>query len=616
MINKLLQTQIFNQMKAKLALLTLLASPVLMFAQTSPDVFYNNGNDIYIQENALIEIQGNMVNKTGSINNDGTIELTGDLQNDSTAQFKTHTNTASKERTVKFIGSGTQAIKGNLSRTSAASFYNLVIDKASSDGVVEMQTDVVINGSIVFGSANLTSTYDPDSFYHNNNRKGLLKTYTSTGEYLLDIKNGSPDAIAGYPFLQMDGNPTSGYVLTKGVRGTNGGGLQRAIGSATSYLFPIGTEEKGFNGAMLNFSQVPGSGSVKTKFCNGSSNASGSVGNISTYCNGCEPLLTPDNGGYNRYITNNQCNGGAPQWLVFDKTVTNHGYWSFESSNTGYQYDMEVFPNAINDVMMDRFGPLRVLKHEDVYSADPSLSSVDWRPEIESLITSTDDLTTFTRNMGCYHGNGIPGGIYSNFSHFAVGASHSGGALPVKLLFVKADPMGKHRIRVSWATSLEIDNDGFEVERSTDGVNYAKVGWVEGHDNSTETNNYYFDDRVSDNILYYYRLKQIDNDRDFEYSPVVTAKLSENEGASANYSLYPNPTSNEVFVAVENPAEEITVQLFNIQGKLVYDNIFPVEQPGVTKTVSIAMSSLLPSGTYILNATTNGTRFSKQVILQ
>ena len=131
-------------MKAKLALLTLLASPVLMFAQTS-DVFYNNGNDIYIQENALIEVQGNVVNKTGSINNDGTIELTGDLQNDSTAQFKTHTNSASKERTVKFIGSGTQAIKGDLSRTSAASFYNLVIDKASSSGVVEMQTDVVIN---------------------------------------------------------------------------------------------------------------------------------------------------------------------------------------------------------------------------------------------------------------------------------------------------------------------------------------------------------------------------------------------------------------------------------------------------------------------------------------
>lgn len=603
-------------MKAKLAFFTLLAAPTLMFAQTS-DVFYNNGNDIYIQENSLIEVQGNIVNRTGSINNDGTIELSGDFQNDSTASFKTHTNSASKERTVKFIGSGTQAIKGDLSNPSSASFYNLVIDKGSETSVVEMQTDVVVNGSLVFGTANLTGTYDPDSFYNNNNRKGLLKTFDSNNEYLLDIKNGNPDAIAGYPVLQIEGNPTTGFILTKGTRGSSAGGLQRAINSATSYLFPVGTEGKGFNGVMLNFLQVPGSGSIKAKFCEGSSNPEGHVGTISSYCNGCLPGLNSENSGYSRYLASNPCNSGAPQWLIFDKPVANHGYWSFESSNSGYHYDMEVFPNAFSDVTADRFGAWRVLKHEDEYGVDPSLPSVDWRPEIESLISGPDDLTTFTRNMGCYNGNGVPGGVYSNFSHFTMGMSHGGGALPVKLLFVKADPIGKHRVRVSWATSLEIDNDGFEVERSTDGVSYTKIGWVEGHDNSTETNNYYFDDRVSDNILYYYRLKQIDNDRDFEYSQVVTVKLGDSEGGGgADYTMFPNPTSNEVFVTVDNPAEELTVQLFDIKGKLVYDNIFPVEQPGVSKTVNVPMASILPSGTYILTATTNGTRFSKQVILQ
>lgn len=601
-------------MKVKFTILALLVYPVLIHAQ---DVFYNNGNDIYIQENSLIEVQGNFVNKSGSINNDGTIELSGDFQNDSSAAFKTHTNSASKERVVKFIGAGTQVIKGDVSKASTASFHNLVIDKSSATSVVEMQTNVVVNGSLVFGSANLTNTYNPDSFYHNNNLKGLLKTYTASGEeHLLDVKNGNPDAIAGYPVLQIDGYPNTGFILTKGTRGSEGGGLQRTVSSATSYLFPVGTEDKGFNGALLNFLQVPGSGSIKAKFCNGSSNPEGSVGAISAYCAGCPAGLTADNNGYNRFVGSNTCNSGAPQWIIFDKSVNNHGYWSFESSNTGYQYDMEVFPNGFSDVTADRLGSWRVLKHEDTYGADPSLPSVDWRPEIESLVSNISDLTTFTRNMGCYLGNGVPGGIYSNFSHFTMGMSHSNSALPVKLLFVKADPMGKHRIRVSWATSLEIDNDGFEVQRSTDGINFSNIGWVEGHDNSTETHNYVFDDRVSSNITYYYRLKQIDNDRDFEYSEVVNAKLNEGESSSSDYSLFPNPTSNEVFVTVEDPLDEITVKLFDLKGKLVYDNIFPVEQNGVTKTVSINMASILPSGAYILNATTNGTQFSKQVILQ
>jgi hypothetical protein len=604
-------------MKAKHALIFSFILPVIAYAQTTQTALYNKGDAIYVQKNALLEVQGNFENTSGGIYNDGTIELTGDFENGTGAQFKVHSNTASKDRVVKFIGGGTQAIKGDFSDPSTASFYNLVIDKASPTSTVEMQTGIAVKGSLVFGTANLTTTYNPDSFYHNNNKKGLLKTYDSgSGEYLLDVQNGNPDAIAGYPVLQIDGAPNTGFILTKGLRGSSDGGLQRSVASATSYLFPIGTEAKGFNGSMLNFTQIPGNGSVKAKFCDGSSSPDGIVGTISPYCSGCPPEQYADNLGYNRFFENNPCNGGAPQWMIFDHTVSNHGYWSFESSNTGYQYDMEVFPNSIGDPTADRFSPWRVLKHEDVYGADPSLPSVDWMPEIEGLITGPTDLTAFTRNTGCYMGNGVPGGSYRNFSHFAMGLSHSSNALPVKLLFVKADPMGKHRIRVSWATSLEINNDGFKVMRSTDGVNFSDIGWVEGHDNSTEQHDYFFDDRVTDNITYYYRLRQIDNDGHFEYSQIVEAKLADGGGEAYDYSLYPNPTSNEVFITVQNPVDEITVKVYDLGGKLAYDNIFPVEQNGVSQTVSVGMAALLPTGAYVLNATTNGTKFSKQIILQ
>lgn len=564
-------------------------------------------------------MQGGVVNDTvnggGAILNDGTMELTGNFENKKGAQFKVYNNAASTERVVKFIGNGTQLIKGDWSRSASASFYNLVLDKADASDSVEIQTAVTVDGSLVFGSANITTTYNPPDFYHNNNQKGLLKTYNDTlGEFVLHINNGNPDAIAGYPALQIDGAPTTGFILTKGNRGSADGGLQRTIASATSYVFPIGTAAKGFNAVRLNFTQIPGNGSVMAKFCNGSSNPTGFVGALSPYCSGCDATNHSDNQGYNHYFESNPCNAGAPQWVILDHTAQNHGYWSFESTNSGYQYDMEAFPNSFPDDMDNRQGAWRIIKHEDEYGADPSLASVDWTPEIESLVASPADLTAFTRNMGCYTGDGVPGGAYTDFSHFTMGMAQSGSALPVKLLFVKADPLGKHRIRVSWATALEINNAGFEVLRSTDGINFTKVGWVQGHDNSTVTQNYTFDDRVeNDNQVYYYRLKQLDNDQQFEYSKVVQVKLAAGETV---FNLYPNPTSNNLYIDVMNPAGEITVRIYGLSGQMMYENIYPVEQDGSSQTVAVRASSVLPVGTYLLQVSSNGAAYRSKIILQ
>lgn len=601
-------------MKIKSTLAVLLLYPFCMYAQ---DILYNRGGELYLQKNSMLLVRGNIINdntpSVAAIFNDGTIEITGNIENKQGARFTVHNNAASKEKVVKFVGAGNQVIKGNFSTAGESSFFNLVIDKANASDTVEIQTDVVVEGSLCFGSAAITSTYEPENFYTNNNHKGLLKTYDNHGnEYLLDIKNGNPDAIAGYPTLEIDGAPTTGFILTKGTRGSAEGGLQRSIASATSYVFPIGTSEKGFNAVMLNFSAVPGNGSVKTKFCNGTSNPNGSVGTISYFCEDCSEHA--DNNGYNRFFPSNPCNGGEQQWLLFDHTAYNHGYWSFASSNEGYQYDMEVFPNSFGEET-NRNSAWRVLKHEADYGDDPSLETVDWMPDIERNVADINDLLTYTKNMGCYNGNGVPGGTYTNFSHFAMGFSQSGGALPVKLLYVRADPMGKHRIRVSWATAIEINNAGFEVERSIDGIHFTKVGWVNGHNNSTETQLYSFEDRAPAGYsIFYYRLKQIDYDEKYEYSNIVQAKLG--NGSNNNFELYPNPTTNTVFINVKNPQSEITVRLYDLKGAQVFENIFPVETDGVDQTVAIKLSAILPPGTYLLSASTNGTSMSNKVVLQ
>ena len=577
---------------------------------------WNQGTAIYVQHAALVSVKGDFINQnsttTGSVYNDGVMELTGNFDNDSGAVFTTGTNNSSTDRAVKFIGSSKQVITGAMSG-SQSSFYNLVIDQAAASDTVEMQTPVAVQGSIVFGTANTTSTYNPSSTYTNHNQKGLFKTYSDTlGEFLLDLQNGNPDAIAGYPVLEMGMNPNTGFIVTSGLRGTASGGLQRKISSATSYLFPIGTADKGFNGMRLNFAQVPGNGSVKAKFCSGSSQSDGFVGTISQFCDGCAQGETPTEAGFSKYFASNECNNGAPQWVSFANTLAHHGYWSLASTNTGYAYDLEVFPNSYG--YLDPYNVTRVIKHEAAYNVDPSGSSVDWRPEIESLCSSANDLLTYTKNAGCYNGGGIPGGIYRDFSHFSIGTSGGSTALPVQMLYITAEPTGKHHILVSWATALEINNQGFFVMRSLDGVNFSDIGWVVGHNNSTVTNTYTYDDRPSQNAVYYYKLRQIDNNGKFSFSNIAEAKLSDQ--TAQDFALYPNPTASDIFLQVNNPSEEVRVDIYDIKGQLVYNNIFTIENTGSQQTLTIHASSEMTLGTYILTASTNGEKYSAKVILQ
>jgi len=577
----------------------------------------NKGGAIYIQKDALVEVQGDLLNSisdsSGVIKNDGIIEISGNFQNDSGATFTVGTNSASTDRAVKFVGSGSQTISGMMSTAGKSSFYNLVIDQVTSSDTVALNTGVVVEGSLVFGTANTTTTYNPSSTYTNNNQKGLLKTFdNSMNEYLIDVQNGNADAISGYPVLEMGQAPSTGFILTSGERGTANGGLQRKISSATSYLYPIGTADKGFNALRMNFAQIPGGGSVKAKFCSGSSNPNGQVGTISQFCSGCENGVAPSNSGYNRYFPSNECNNGAPQWVVFENTLENHGYWSLASTNTGYTYDLEAFPNSYG--LMDQFSTTRLLKHEASYGSNPSLASVDWRAEIDSLSSNLNDLLTYTRNVGCYTGGGIPGGIYKDFSHFAIGTGGTGSALPVQLLYLTAESAGKHHVTVSWATALEINNKGFFVMRSVDGINFTDMGWVNGHDNSTINQTYTFDDRVPQSTLYYYKLRQVDNNGKFVYSNLAQVNLSDQQ--QSDFLLYPNPTANDIFLEVKNPDGEVKVDVFDMKGELVYNNIFTIEQAGTEQTLTIHASSQMSQGTYILTASTNGEKFSSKVVLQ
>ncbi len=141
--------------------------------------------------------------------------------------------------------------------------------------------------------------------------------------------------------------------------------------------------------------------------------------------------------------------------------------------------------------------------------------------------------------------------------------------LPVELSSFTAALQNK-AVVLNWATATEINNYGFEVERSFDKTNWNKVAFKNGYGNSNSVKDYTFTDKdITKNGMYYYRLKQIDNNGDFEYSNIVEVNVNipVKFEVAQNYPNPFNPVTNISFNLPE--ASNVTLYIFNAIGQQV-----------------------------------------------
>ena len=137
-------------------------------------------------------------------------------------------------------------------------------------------------------------------------------------------------------------------------------------------------------------------------------------------------------------------------------------------------------------------------------------------------------------------------------------------SLPVKLTDFSAKKV-EYKIKLEWQTAFEEHNNGFEIQRSKNGINWQKIGFVQGQGNGLGTTHYSFWDE-NPYVINYYRLKQIDDDGGFEYSDIIQI----NNYAKPEIVLYPNPNSGTLnidFSTLKN-ANQIVVSIYNTLGQL------------------------------------------------
>ena len=158
--------------------------------------------------------------------------------------------------------------------------------------------------------------------------------------------------------------------------------------------------------------------------------------------------------------------------------------------------------------------------------------------------------------------------------------------LPVELLSFTGQLVDNKAV-LKWTTASETNNEGFQIERSVDGVDWKAIGFVGGNGTTAEVVHYEFiDQSLSQNN--YYRLKQLDYDGIFEYSNIV---YLHSRTLNNGYRIFPNPANQ--FLTIE-ATEPIVIQIVNTNGQVLK------EQPA--NSISTISIDDLPNGIYFLKA--------------
>lgn len=125
---------------------------------------------------------------------------------------------------------------------------------------------------------------------------------------------------------------------------------------------------------------------------------------------------------------------------------------------------------------------------------------------------------------------------------------------------------------LKWSTASEINNNGFEVQRSTNGgKSFEKIGFVKGAGNSNHVNNYSFVDANAINGTACYRIKQIDFDGKADYTKIVCVTVDQE--VTGKVISTPNPFNGELSVTFNAASEGTsTIQIIDMLGKVHYSN--------------------------------------------
>jgi hypothetical protein len=187
--------------------------------------------------------------------------------------------------------------------------------------------------------------------------------------------------------------------------------------------------------------------------------------------------------------------------------------------------------------------------------------------------------------------------------------------VPVELTSFAASVTGSSVV-LNWSTATEVNNYGFEIERSSDNQSWVTIGYKEGKGTTSEVQNYLYSDDISgiSSEKLYYRLKQIDFNGTATYYDAVEVVNNFAPDVFVMDQNYPNPFNPSTRISFGIPEKSsVSLRIFNSIGEEVALLANGVYEAG-TYTFSFDASKL-PSGNYIYTLQAGSNVISRKMTL-
>lgn len=163
------------------------------------------------------------------------------------------------------------------------------------------------------------------------------------------------------------------------------------------------------------------------------------------------------------------------------------------------------------------------------------------------------------------NGTGFNGGETEDYSVNVLAA------LPVEFTHFSGS-CESQQLLLNWSTASEKNNLGFEIQGSTDGREWQKIGWQPTLSSGNSMLPLFYQYEWSKLNMPYLRLKQIDEDARFSFSPIITNPCSSDR--EPGFIIYPNPIKD--WLTIEKNADgldDATFQIFNQSGQLISEQV-------------------------------------------
>jgi len=187
--------------------------------------------------------------------------------------------------------------------------------------------------------------------------------------------------------------------------------------------------------------------------------------------------------------------------------------------------------------------------------------------------------------------------------------------LPIELVSFTGVNQGDKNI-LKWLTESELNNEGFEVERSVNSKDWEAIGFVAGSGTSDAAHTYSFSDHDIQQAFYYYRLKQ----HDFEYAGGKTSYsnviyLVNRNATEFSASVTPNIFSESFAVSYSNASgKNLQVRLYSLDGEVIFERSFLAEN--LFGSINVNVEEKIPAGVYLLQLVAGDNSSTLKVVKQ